>query len=66
MKTWEYKRVSLKVRGGSFRVLRLPDNCTERINLLGQEGWELVKAIPLQESLGRTAMLELIFKREKE
>ncbi len=44
MKKWEYKIINLKTKGVSNLVLSKDDE--EKLNKLGEEGWELTTATP--------------------
>jgi hypothetical protein len=63
--SWEYKQISLKIKGGLFRDVGFKDDLVERCNEAGREGWELVSALPLTILRGRTGAVELIFKRPR-
>jgi len=45
-------------KAGNFHSLRVQENYIPDINALGAEGCKLIDAIPLNETLGRTAALE--------
>jgi acyl CoA:acetate/3-ketoacid CoA transferase alpha subunit len=59
---WEY--CQLEVKTGGFATSRIPDNCIAELNRLGQEGWELIQAIPTARAFGRTDFITFLFKRE--
>ena len=63
---WEYK--IMEVRRVGLVSPRIRDVKAEerQMNQLGDEGWELVRAITLHESFGQTYKLYLFFKRPKE
>lgn len=63
---WEYK--IMEIRRAGLMSPRIRDVTAEerRMNQLGDEGWELVRAITLHESLGMAYKLYFFFKRPKE
>ena len=65
MANWEYKRVSLRTKGGILRSIGFHDDLAEQCNVAGREGWELVSAVPLNDIRGRTEAVSLIFKRPR-
>ena len=65
MNKWEYTQISVKIRGGVLSAPKFEKDDISKIHLLGQEGWELIQAIPVNENFGRTATTYFIFKRLK-
>ena len=61
---WEYKTIELATTGFSGGRLneRLLD---ERMNELGEEGWELVSAFDTNQSYGASRDVVAVFKRAK-
>lgn len=61
---WEYKTIKLATTGFSGGKLneRLLD---ERMNELGEQGWELVSAFDTNQSYGASRDVVAVFKRAK-
>lgn len=57
---WEYKTLPLEPKG----VLEGKIALEERLNELGDEGWELEGTVPMERGPGSTALALLILKRE--
>lgn len=68
MAKWEYKSVEItKEKGKGFLGVdhfNFP-GLIEEINLMGDEGWELVNSIPIIEYQGITTRIACMFKRLK-
>ena len=65
MGSWEYKLLSIKTKGGIVRQMNYHEDLVDQCNAAGREGWELVSAVPLTETRGRTQAVNLIFKRPR-
>lgn len=64
MKQYEYKIISTDAKGflgGKVDIARFED----QINLLGDEGWELIETVASNQDAGSTRYIVSIFKREK-
>lgn len=73
MDKWEY-RLMVSTIGGTLRTTMSPvwesvgaDGLTDlqRIQAWGEEGWELVNAMPVASGNGNTYQLSWVFKRRK-
>lgn len=60
MTRWEYKIIN--VRSESYR---LDPNASERLDNLGEQGWELVGTTSVNFKSGATDNIALIFKRPR-
>ena len=63
MNKWEYTRRSVDVSTKLFKGTKVEDDYLSDLNDLGQDGWELVAAVPLTGVAERTIGIELILKR---
>ncbi len=65
MNKWEYKTIKLETTGwfvgGNLNEKKLD----EHMNMLGEEGWELMSAFDTNKSFGESRDVVAIFKREK-
>ena len=61
---WEYRSVRLDVGGWVGPKVDLGE-LDATLNALGAEGWELVSALDLSQSDGKTAALVALFKRPR-
>ena len=59
MKQWEYKIINLRAKGVTNLVLSKEDE--DELNILGDQGWELVSSVPTVNGRNICCML----KREK-
>lgn len=62
---WEYKTIKLATTGFSGGKLNEVE-LEEKMNQLGQQGWELTTAFDTNQSYGQTRDVVAIFKRPKE
>ncbi|WP_141228357.1 DUF4177 domain-containing protein [Anaeromicrobium sediminis] len=60
MKKWEYKIINLKTKGVTNLVLSKDDE--DKLNVLGEDGWQLVSAVPTVN--GRTICCMLMKEKE--
>lgn len=65
MGSWEYKLVSVRTKGGMVRKMNYEEDIIDECNTAGRDGWDLVSAVPLTETHGRTQAVHLIFKRPR-
>lgn len=61
---FEYRTVRLEVGGWVEPKLDLAE-VDATLNALGADGWELVSALDLNQSHGKTASLIVLFKRQR-
>ena len=61
---WEYRSVRLDVGGWIGPKLDLSE-LDATLNSVGAEGWELVSAVDLNQSDGRSAAIVALFKRQR-
>ena len=64
MQKWEYKTIKVKTKGFAGGILEL-EEFEEKLNRLGQEGWELVSSFTTSQGSGSSREVIAIFKREK-
>ena len=57
---WEYKIINIRSEG-----YRLDPVYTDRLNALGEEGWELVSITSVNFKTGATDNIGMVFKRRK-
>lgn len=62
--TWEYLKVIVGVRPSSANEGIILSAFDETLERLGEDGWEMVTAVPLQTHMG-TVSVTLFFKRPK-
>lgn len=60
---WEYKTVMIKATGWFAGGKVDPNLLDERLNNLGQQGWELASGFDTNQLYGETRDVILIFKR---
>jgi hypothetical protein len=60
MVKWEYLNLDVPTQG--LVGVSLPEHLVDKLNQLGQEGWELCLAVPL--GLGMTARVFVVLKRQ--
>lgn len=67
MTTWEYHVIhtNIRLQFKEIWTAKIKDEATgwEMIQQLGQEGWEMVSAFPLQSPEGGTISVAWVFKR---
>lgn len=65
---WEYKTTTIKLKSGFWGNSNFPDNeqLDELLRPFGEEGWELINAVPNAEYHGQTTKILLFFKRQKQ
>jgi hypothetical protein len=61
---WEYRSVRLDIGGWIGPKLDLSE-LDATLNSVGAEGWELVSAVDLSQSDGRSAAIVALFKRQR-
>ena len=61
---WEYRQLEVKTGGFWDQSSRLPAHCVSELNTLGNQGWEVVQAVPMARHLGLTGYVVFILKRE--
>jgi hypothetical protein len=59
---WEYRELDVPTKG--LLGVSLPQEFVEQLNWLGQEGWELVQAVPLAIGAGMTERVVFVLKRQ--
>jgi hypothetical protein len=64
VRRWEYKTVRFKT-AGFVGVKFDSDTFDATLNRLDSEGWELISALDINESYGRTIEIVAIFKRPR-
>ncbi|TVX97725.1 DUF4177 domain-containing protein [Cohnella terricola] len=67
MEKWEYKTLEFMMEGRGFLMsngLKL-DKFDDAINLMGDDGWELINTFTTNLSEGMTHQILCIFKRRK-
>lgn len=62
MKKFEYKQMTLVTNG--YIHAKIPEKFTNQLNEYGSDGWELIQAVPLAQSFGRTSSVTFIMCRE--
>lgn len=62
MVRWEYMNLDVPTKG--LIGVSLPEYLVDRLNQLGQEGWELCLAVPLAVGAGMTARVFVVLKRQ--
>ncbi|MCL1866596.1 MAG: DUF4177 domain-containing protein [Oscillospiraceae bacterium] len=63
MKKFEYVTVTIAT-GGLFGGKVDADNFNQKLNNMGNQGWELINSISSNEAYGSTKYIVCIFKRE--
>ncbi len=63
MKKYEYKLLNIDVKGLTGGIIEM-DEMSHQLNILGQEGWELVEILGTNASYGATRKVIAVFKRE--
>ena len=58
MTKWEYKVINIRSEN-----YRLDPNCVRELNVLGDEGWELVSITSVNFKTGATDNIAMVFKR---
>ena len=61
---WEYRSVRIRVGGWMTPKLELTE-LDAALNALGAEGWELVSALDIAESHGKSNAVVALFKRPR-
>jgi hypothetical protein len=61
MVKWEYLHLDVPTKG--LIGVSLPEYFVDKLNQLGQEGWEVVLAAPLAVGAGMTARVCFLLKR---
>ncbi|MBQ3411587.1 MAG: DUF4177 domain-containing protein [Oscillospiraceae bacterium] len=65
MEKYEYRVVTFDTKGfwgGDVETLQIQD----QLNLLGNDGWEMVSCTSTNQSYGATKSIVCVFKRKKE
>ncbi len=62
MQKFEYKTIKIKPKSAGFSQKLEDENLVEEMNIIGQEGWELVTSIDNKIG-GSSISIVLIFKR---
>jgi len=60
MTKWEYHIINIRSEG-----YRLDPNSVEELNVLGNEGWELISISSVNFKSGATDNIAMVFKRPK-
>jgi selenocysteine lyase/cysteine desulfurase len=60
MTQWEYKIINIRSEN-----YRLDPNAAKELNLLGEEGWELVSITSVNFKTGATDNIAMVFKRPR-
>ncbi len=60
MAKWQYMHLDVPTQG--LVGVSLPENLLDKLNQLGQEGWELCVAVPL--GMGMSARVFIVLKRQ--
>lgn len=65
MANWEYKTVVIGQKSSFWGSSNFQDSgiIENQLNLLGQQGWELISTVPNSEELGQTNKILFVFKR---
>jgi hypothetical protein len=63
---WEYCELAIKTAGFWDSGAELPEGYIGQLNELGEQGWELVQAVPLPKSPGITGYVAFVLKRPLE
>lgn len=65
-KNFEYKTLYVEFATLKNNVFDITyqNNISDTLNNLGQDGWELITSVPINQGYGWTGMMILIFKRE--
>jgi hypothetical protein len=63
MERYEYKQFTIETTG--VFTTKVTQEFIDRLNELGDDGWELVQALPLAQPYGKTGPVLFILKRPK-
>ena len=63
MERFEYKTITMKTEGFAGGLLNV-EEWDRNLNLLGNEGWELVSAFDTNQSQGSSRLAVAVFKRQ--
>lgn len=61
MRKWEYKIINIRSEN-----YRLDTNAATQLNVLGEEGWELISITSVNFKSGATDNIAMVFKRPVE
>lgn len=64
MEKWEYKSIKFKTKGFVGGILDT-ENLNYELNVLGEQGWELVSCISTNEAYGQSREVIAVLKRRK-
>lgn len=62
MDKWEYKSIKSEAKGMMGGILKI-DNFDNRLNELGELGWELVSCFATAQAYGQSREIISVFKR---
>ncbi len=62
---WEYRQYEVKTADFWAWQGNIPESVIIDLNRLGDEGWELVAAVPLSRVGGRTDFVSFLLRRER-
>jgi len=64
--TWEYKNLQVKTVPAIGLWSRISDNDLDRLERLQRDGWEVFQVVDIKGSLGFTAHVLFMMRRERE
>lgn len=64
LEKWEYRSIKVNTKGFTGGILEVSD-FNDELNMLGEEGWELVSCFTTNRSYGESREVISVFKRKK-